>query len=136
MSHLDPRRKRKVRLVAMLGVTVLLAGALVYTTFSASSPAREPSQLAAGASPGRSYQLTGKVVAGSVRQAGGALAFRVRDRHGHGSVPVRYVGAVPEPFREGREVIVTVRRRGAVFVGERDSLVTKCPSKFTAKRSS
>jgi cytochrome c-type biogenesis protein CcmE len=28
-------------------------------------------------------------------------------------------------------VIVTVRRRGAVFVGEKDSLVTKCPSKFS-----
>jgi cytochrome c-type biogenesis protein CcmE len=136
MSHLDPRRKRKLRLVVMLGVTVLLAGALVYTTFSAASPAREPSQLAAGARPGRSYQLTGEVVAGSVRHAGGALAFRVRDRHGRGAVPGRDVGAVPEPFREDREVIVTVRRRGAVFLGERDSLVTKCPSKFTAKRGS
>jgi hypothetical protein len=29
-------------------------------------------------------------------------------------------------------VIVTVRKRGPVFVGERDSLVTKCPSKFQA----
>ena len=43
---------------------------------------------------------------------------------------MRYAGAVPDPFREGREVIVTVRRRGAAFVGEKDSLVTKCPSKF------
>jgi cytochrome c-type biogenesis protein CcmE len=37
---------------------------------------------------------------------------------------------VPDPFREGREVIITVRRQGDVFVGEKDSLVTKCPSKF------
>ena len=60
--------------------------------------------------------------------------FRVRDRNGPAaapSVPVRYAGAVPDPFRQGREVIVTVRRRGAVFVGEKDSLVTKCPSKFS-----
>jgi cytochrome c-type biogenesis protein CcmE len=28
-------------------------------------------------------------------------------------------------------VIVTVRKQGATFVGEKDSLVTKCPSKFT-----
>jgi len=48
------------------------------------------------------------------------------------AVPVRYTGTVPDPFREGREVIVTVHRQGAGFVGERDSLVTKCPSKFTA----
>ena len=51
------------------------------------------------------------------------------------SVPIRYTGVVPDPFREGREVIVTVRKQGAAFVGERDSLVTKCPSKFTDKPS-
>jgi cytochrome c-type biogenesis protein CcmE len=50
-------------------------------------------------------------------------------------VPVSYRGAVPEPFREGREIIVTVRRSGAGFVGQRDSLVTKCPSKFSAGRA-
>jgi cytochrome c-type biogenesis protein CcmE len=133
---MDPGRKRKVRLVVALSAAVLLAGALAYTTFGASSPARKPSQLAAGAVPGRAYQLTGRVVAGSVRRTGAPLAFRVRDRDGRASVPVLYEGAVPEPFREGREVIVTVRRRGAVFVGDRDSLITKCPSKFTAGEGS
>ena len=43
---------------------MLLAGALVYTSFSASSEAKSPSQLLAGAEAGRSYQLTGKVVPG------------------------------------------------------------------------
>ena len=83
------------------------------------------------ATSGRAYQLTGKVVNGSVRDIPGGKSFRVRDRNGTVSVPVRYVGAVPDPFREGREVIVTVRKQGDVFVGERDSLVTKCPSKFS-----
>jgi cytochrome c-type biogenesis protein CcmE len=31
-------------------------------------------------------------------------------------------------------VIVTVRREGAGFVGERDSLITKCPSKFSTSK--
>jgi cytochrome c-type biogenesis protein CcmE len=132
----NPARKRRIRLVVALGAAVLLAGALVFTTFSASSPARKPSQLAASASPGQSYRLTGEVARGSVRHGSRMLSFRVRDRDGRTSVPVVYTGAVPEPFREGREVIVTVRKRGAVFVGERDSLITKCPSKFTAKRGS
>ena len=39
---------------------------------------------------------------------------------------------MPDPFRVGREVIVQVRKQGAVFVGEPDSLATKCPSKFKA----
>jgi cytochrome c-type biogenesis protein CcmE len=132
----DPARRRRIRLVVALGAAVLLAGALAYASFSASSPAENPSQLLRGARAGRSYQLTGTVVAGSVGRDGDVLEFRVRDRGGPASVPVRYTGAVPEPFREGREVIVTVRRRGAVFMGERDSLVTKCPSKFRAGKQS
>jgi cytochrome c-type biogenesis protein CcmE len=131
---MDPARKRTVRLVVALGAAVLLAGALVYTSFSASSEARTPSQLATGAQPGKTYQLTGKVVAGYERQ-GTVTHFRVRDRAGDVSVPVRYEGVLPDPFRAGREVIVDVRKQGGVFVGEKDSLVTKCPSKFTAEQT-
>jgi cytochrome c-type biogenesis protein CcmE len=131
---MDRERKRRVRLVVATSAAVLLAGALAYTSFSAASDAKDPSQLAASAVAGRSYQLTGKVVPG-YRREGDALVFRVRDRNGATSVVVRYTGAVPDPFRAGREVIVTVRKRGAVFAGERDSLVTKCPSKFSAEPS-
>ena len=129
---MDPARKRRIRLVVALTAALLLAGALVYTSFSASSEAVTPSGLLSGADRGRSYQLTGRVVEGSIRDIPGGKAFRVRDREGTASVPVRYVGAVPDPFRDGREVIVTVRKDGTSFVGERDSLVTKCPSKYEA----
>jgi cytochrome c-type biogenesis protein CcmE len=132
---MDPHRKRQVRLVVALSVAVLLAGALVYTSFSASTEARTPSQLARSADAARSYQLTGRVVPGSVERRGTTLLFRLRDRAGGGSVAIRYTGAVPDPFREGREVIINVRRQGGVFVGERDSLVTKCPSKFSKAES-
>jgi cytochrome c-type biogenesis protein CcmE len=132
---MDPTRKRRVRLVVALSAALLLAGALAYTSFSASSEAKTPSELARGAAAGRSYQLTGKVVAGSIRHSGSALFFRVRDRKGTASVPIRYTGAVPDPFRDNREIIVDVRRRGDVFVGEKDTLVTKCPSKFAAKKN-
>jgi cytochrome c-type biogenesis protein CcmE len=130
---MNPARKRRIRLVVALGAALVLATALVYTSFSASSEAVTPSRLASGADSGRSYKLTGKVVDGSVSDIPGGKVFRVRDREGTTSVPVRYVGAVPDPFREGREVIVTVRKEGGTFVGERDSLVTKCPSKFSDK---
>jgi cytochrome c-type biogenesis protein CcmE len=131
----DPARRRRIRLVVSLGVAVLLAGALAYTSFIASSPAKSPSQLL-HADGGRSYQLTGTVLQGSVRRHGATLGFRVRDGRGTISVPVSYAGAVPEPFREGREVIVTVRRQGVGFVGEPDSLITRCPSKFTTRKPS
>jgi cytochrome c-type biogenesis protein CcmE len=131
---MDPARKRTVRLVVALSAAVLLAAALVYTSFSASSEARSPSQLISSAQPGRTYQLTGKVVAG-YEQSGTVTNFRVRDRAGNVSVPVRYEGALPDPFRAGREVIVDVRKEGGVYVGEKDSLVTKCPSKFSAEKT-
>jgi cytochrome c-type biogenesis protein CcmE len=131
----DPGRRRKIRLVALLGAAVLLAGALVYTTFAGASPAQSPSQLLRGTSPGQSYELTGMVMHGSLRRERDRIDFRVRDRGGQASVPVSYSGAVPEPFREGREIMVTVRPERGTFVGERDSLITKCPSKFTAKGS-
>ena len=124
---MDPSRKRRLRLIVALGVAVCLASALVYTSFSASSEAAKPSEL----QEGRSYEMTGKVVKGSIAREGDELRFEVRDRDGTESVPVAYTGVVPDPFREGREVIVSGELQRGTFVAERDSLVTKCPSKFT-----
>ena len=47
-------------------------------------------------------ELTGKVVAGYERK-GTVTEFRVRDRAGNVSVPVRYEGVLPDPFRAERE---------------------------------
>jgi cytochrome c-type biogenesis protein CcmE len=127
---MNPARRRTARLTVALTAAVLLASALIYTSFSAASPALSPSQLVRQAQPGRSYQLTGTVVANSVHRAGAVLDFGVEDRAGGTVVPIAYTGTVPDPFREGREVIVTVERQGARFIGERDSLITKCPSKY------
>ena len=133
---MDPSRKRRVRLIVALTAAMLLAGALIYTSFSAATDAKQPSQILRSADSGRSYQVTGKVVAGSVSRNGDTLRFAIRDRDGSGpSLPVTYAGEVPDPFRAGREVIVKGTLRGGTFVGERDSLVTKCPSKFQAAPS-
>lgn len=128
-------RKRKIRLVSALGAALVLAGALVFTSFSAATETKTPSQLVAGAEAGRAYEITGKVVDGSVEQGDDRLSFELRDRAGSASVPVDYSGVVPDPFREGREVIVSGELRGGTFVAERDSLITKCPSKFTKEPS-
>jgi len=129
---MDPSRKRRIRLIVALSAAVLLAGALVFTTFNTSSSAVDPSGLMTSAVAGQTYELTGEVVPGSIVRRGSEVRFAVKDREGDASVPIRYSGAVPDPFRDGREVIVTVRKDGSSFVGERDSLVTKCPSKYEA----
>ena len=127
---MDPDRKRKIRLGVALGAAVLLAAALVYTSFSASTEAKQPSDLL-NASSGDTYDLTGNVVADSVVRGDEGLRFDIEDRDGSASLPVNYTGTVPDPFREGREVIVTGKVEQGTFVAERDSLVTKCPSKFS-----
>ncbi len=116
-----------------LSVAVLLAVALIYTSFSASTEAKEPSQLV-NAAPGTSYEMTGRVVPGSVEKQGNGIAFRVADRDGESeSLPVTYTGTVPDPFRGGREIVLTGAMHGGTFVGEAETLITKCPSKFTTK---
>ncbi len=133
---MDPQRKRKIRLVVALSVALLLAVALVYTSFSAATAAKEPSQLLSAA-PGTTYDMTGRVVKGSIRRDEGGLRFRVADRDGDGeSIPVAYSGTVPDPFRGGREIVLTGEVAQGVFVGEPDTLVTKCPSKFTTSNDS
>jgi cytochrome c-type biogenesis protein CcmE len=121
-------------LVIALSVAVLLAVALIYTSFSASTEAKEPSQLI-GAAPGTSYEMTGRVVPGSIVKQGSGIAFRVADRAGETghSLPVTYTGTVPDPFRGGREIVLTGAMSGGTFVGEPETLITKCPSKFTTK---
>ena len=132
---MDPSRKRRIRFVVALSAAVLLAGALAYTSFSASTEARTPSQLAGMAiAPGKTYELTGKVVTG-YEQRGGTTYFRVRDRNGRESVPVRYKGQLPDPFRADREIVVDVQKKSGIYVGRPGSLVTKCPSKFTADKT-
>ncbi|MEA2310371.1 MAG: cytochrome c-type biosis protein CcmE [Solirubrobacteraceae bacterium] len=130
---MDPNRKRRTRFVVALSAALVLAGALIYTSFSAASEAKTPSQLLTSGQAGRTYQLTGKVEPGYTR-SGTVTHFRVRDRTGTRSVPVVYDGTLPDPFRDGREVIVDVRKQGDVYVGQKDSLVTKCPSKFSASQ--
>ncbi|HMC07636.1 MAG TPA: cytochrome c maturation protein CcmE [Solirubrobacterales bacterium] len=127
---MDPALKRKIRLIVALSAAVLLAVALIYTSFSASTEAKEPSQIM-NAPNGGSYQLTGIVVPGSIHHRGSQLDFRVADRDdSSASIPVRYSGEVPDPFADGREVVVSGKVENGSFVGQRDSLITKCPSKY------
>jgi cytochrome c-type biogenesis protein CcmE len=133
---MDPSRKRAIRLTVALTAALLLATALVYTSFNAGRDELTASQLLSKAKPGQSYILAGTVLNGSVHHQGEALLFRVRDPKLKVSVPVRYTGIVPDPFRAGRAVLVTVHEQGSSFIGQQDSLTTKCPSKYQAASAS
>jgi cytochrome c-type biogenesis protein CcmE len=137
-QRMDPSRKRAIRLVVALSAAVVLAASLVYVSFAAGQPEVTASQLLRVVQPGRSYILAGTVLDGSVRHQGTALLFRIRDPKLNLSVPVRYTGIVPDPFAAGRAVMVTVRENpvSPTFIGEQNSLTTKCPSKYQAEAAS
>ena len=124
-----PRRRSPARLVVALSVAAALAVFLLYTSLAGgSTPSLRPSQLAAHSG---TVSLAGVVLSplrGDAHEGG--LRFRLRDINGTGSVPVVYTGSVPDLFAVGRDVSVRGRLQDGLFVAERDSLVTKCPSKY------
>ena len=127
-----PGKRSPVRLIVALSVAAVLAVFLLYTSIAGGgTPSLQPSQL-----PGHEgrVSLVGKVVGPARGDAHmGGLRFRLRDREGGASVPVVYRGSVPDLFRVGREVVVDGKLRNGVFVAVPDTLVTKCPSKYTPK---
>lgn len=127
----DPSRRRKIRLGVALTVAVFLGVALIYVSFNASNKTSEPSQIMAAA-PGQKFDMNAKVVPKSVHHDGETIKFEVEDRNGGGTMPVSYTGVVPDPFRGGREIVLTgSREANGTFIGEPETLITKCPSKFT-----
>ena len=134
---MDPSRKRAIRLTIALTVALLLATALVYTSFTAGRDELTASQLVKKARAGQTYILAGTVLNGSVERNGGVLRFRVRDPKLKMSVPVRYTGEIPDPFAPGRGVLVDVQGTGeGPYVGQANTLTTKCPSKYQAASGS
>jgi cytochrome c-type biogenesis protein CcmE len=128
-----PGKRSPARLVVALSVAAVLAVFLLYTSIAGGgTPQLWPSQL-----PGHNgrVSLVGKVVGAPSGDAhAGGLRFRLRDRDGVASVPVVYRGSVPDLFRKGREVVVDGRLRNGVFVAVPNTLVTKCPSKYSPKK--
>ena len=127
---MDPSRKRKIRLVVALSAAVLLATALIVVSFSTGTSQLLPSE-ALAQQPNDRFELGGTVVDGSLEEHGEKLEFAIQDPNGSAQIPVVYSGAVPDPFREGREVLVKGELEGGQFVG--NDMTTKCPSKFTAE---
>ena len=129
---MDPNRKRAIRLTVALSAALLLASALIYVSFSAGRDELTASQLLKKATPGGQYILAGTVENGSIRHIGSTLDFRVLNPKRTVAVDVSYTGSVPDPFAQGRPVMVNVTDEDGKFVGQENSLTTKCPSKYQA----
>jgi len=129
-------RARTIRFTFALTLALVLSGMLVYTTFSAASPERFADQLVKQSTPGQTYRVGGRVLPNSVSRPNGILKFRMArpGRTDGDSIAVTYAGTVPDTFREGRDIIIDVEKASGsekdTFVGQGNTLLTKCPSKF------
>lgn len=128
------RKRSPARLVIALSVAAVLAVFLLYTSIAGgTTPSLRPSQLTGHA--GR-VSLVGKVVGPVSGDAhAGGLHFLLQDRSGSTRVPVVYTGTVPDLFKIGRDVVVDGRLTNGSFVAVPNTLVTKCPSKYSPATS-
>ena len=128
------RRRSPARLVIALSVAAALAVFLLYSSIAGGgTPALRPSSLAGHT---EKVSLSGRVskpVSGDAHDGG--LRFRLRDVKGTATVPVVYRGSVPDLFRPGRDIVVDGRLQNGVFVAVPGTMITKCPSKYTPKKT-
>ena len=112
----------------------MLAVFLLYSSIAGGgTPSLRPSSLAGHTGKVSLSGYVLKPVTGDAHGTG--LHFRLRDVKGTASVPVVYKGSVPDLFRPGRDIVVEGRYANGVFVAVPGTLVTKCPSKYTPKKT-
>jgi cytochrome c-type biogenesis protein CcmE len=129
-------RRSPARLVIALSVAAALAVFVLYTSIAgAGTPQIQPKDLAQHTGV---VLLVGKVVStGGDSHSPGGMQFVLRDVKNDSGTRARvvYHGTVPDPYRVGREVVVTGTLRNGVFVAQDGSLTTKCPSKYAPAKS-
>ena len=132
--------RSRLRFTLALTVAAVLGGALLYFSIGGALQTYvSPAQLLSS-TPGQVYRLDAIVsqqpVVNPQDQADSprGLRFLVQDKQNASArVLVIYTGLVPDAFKATREVVVTGTRSGNTFVAQRNSMITKCPSKFVNK---
>ena len=117
-----------------LSVAGVLAVFLLYSSIAGGgTPSLRPSTLAGHAGK---VSVTGVVlrpITGDPHGTG--LRFRLRDKNGTATVPVVYRGTVPDAFKAGGDIVVDGRYTNGVFTAIPGTMITKCPSKYTPKKT-
>ncbi len=131
------KKRSPARLVIALSIAAVLAVFLLYTSIAGGgTPSLKPSQLAGQT---QTVSLVGRVVGKPTGDShAGGLRFTLRDVKDPASkrVAVVYTGSVPDLFQSGRDIVVDGRLRNGTFVATPGSMVTKCPSKYSATKPS
>jgi cytochrome c-type biogenesis protein CcmE len=77
------------------------------------------------------FRVNGKVEPGTIERLpdGRQVKFTIKDKDGGATLPVDFVGIIPDTFVDDADVVVEGKRRtDGVF--EATTLLAKCPSKY------
>jgi cytochrome c-type biogenesis protein CcmE len=130
-----PRRRRLPWSFALVGLVILGAVAYLIYANTQSNAAYDMtvSQLrqCAGCTS-QAVRVEGTVLKGSIKrdEAIQKLTFMISD--GSQNLSVVYSGVVPDIFNDGIQVVVEGHYAGQNTTFQAQTLLTKCPSKFTA----
>jgi cytochrome c-type biogenesis protein CcmE len=115
---MNPIRKRRLAFAgAIVAAAALSVGLIALALQENLSYLHTPSEVTSGAAPSNSrFRLGGVVCEGSVRRKPNTLEieFSITDRVRQ--VPVRYIGILPDMFREGTSVLATGRMERDTFL--------------------
>jgi cytochrome c-type biogenesis protein CcmE len=126
---MSPRPRLVVALVVGSLLTVFLAYQALFNSGTLLVSVAQLRHDTDGAAQ-KQVTLTGTVVRAS--RTATPMRFVLRDESSRQTVPVSYRGSVPDAFKTSRRVIVTGRLKDGVFMAQPDSLLTKCPSKYSS----
>ncbi|MFI5179580.1 MAG: cytochrome c maturation protein CcmE [Vicinamibacterales bacterium] len=79
---------------------------------------------------GKSLQLHGFVVDGTVMKRPDSLDYRFDIKNGSYKVTANYTGVVPDTFKDGSEVVLKGRLGPDGFQVEPNGVMAKCPSRY------
>ena len=129
---------KTITIVKVLVGVVVIGGGIGYFVYQAMQSSwsyyysvDDFAEAGAGAQE-HSFRLAGRVKPGSVSRDLENLTLDFTLAGAEAELPVRYRGAVPDNFTEGREVVVE-GRLAAAGVFQADVLMTRCESKYQAK---
>ena len=112
---MTPRRKRFAIAGGVLVAVGIVVGLILNAFQSNLVFFYSPSQVAQHEAPaGRAFRIGGMVEKGTLQRDGTNVQFVVTDTAK--SIPVRYVGILPDLFKEGKGVVAQGKLEGDVFV--------------------
>ena len=104
---MTPKRKQRLMLVSLMLAGVGVAVAFGVTAFKENIMLfHSPTDVVAGAvQPGQAFRIGGMVVEGSVNRSEVDLAVNFKLTDNSETVPVSFVGILPDLFREGQGIV-------------------------------